>query len=148
MESFRREIPDITILTDVITGHPGETEEDHQRTIELINDIKPDEVNLSKFGARPGTHASKLQQIPKDIVNRRSRELAEIIKETSIQKNKKWLGWKGSVLIDEKVGNAVIGRNHAYKPVVIKENLELGANANVKIVKTTRHALVGRIINP
>jgi MiaB-like tRNA modifying enzyme len=78
--AFRAEIPDIYISTDVIVGFPGETDEDFQKTIALIEKIKPGKVNLSKFGARPNTEAARMEQLPAKKVNERSRRLHGLLK--------------------------------------------------------------------
>lgn len=79
VERFREETPNLFLSTDVIVGFPGETEEDFQGTVELIKKIKPDKVNISKFGARRGTEAAKMGQLDMKIINERSRMLHEII---------------------------------------------------------------------
>jgi MiaB-like tRNA modifying enzyme len=73
--AFRAEIPGIYVSTDIIVGFPGETDEDFQKTIELIEKIKPGKVNISKFGARPNTEAARMGQLPVKIANERSRRL-------------------------------------------------------------------------
>jgi len=70
--AFRAEIPDVYISTDVIVGFPSESEGDFEKTIELLERVKPDKVNLSKFGARPGTEATKMPQLPAATISERS----------------------------------------------------------------------------
>lgn len=79
VERFRKEIPEIFISTDVIVGFPGETDEDFQMTVDLLKKTKPDKVNISKFGSRPGTEASKMEQLPTKVVNERSRILHKMM---------------------------------------------------------------------
>lgn len=79
VERFRKEIPNLFLSTDVIVGFPGETERDFQATVELIKKVKPNKVNVSKFGARRGTKAAKMEQLPVKTVNERSRKLHELI---------------------------------------------------------------------
>ena len=55
MSTFRASYPDLTLATDVIVGFPGETEEAFQNTLKLLEEVKPDVVNVSKFFARPKT---------------------------------------------------------------------------------------------
>lgn len=145
VEQFREEIPEITLVTDIIVGHPGEDEEDFEQTVKLIKEIKPDGINLSKFGARPETLAAKMEQISRNIVNRRSSELSKIIRQVTYGQNKKWLDWKGEILVDEINNGFVTGRNCAYKPIVIREKLELGTIVNVKIKETKSNFLIGEI---
>ncbi|MCX6821043.1 MAG: tRNA (N(6)-L-threonylcarbamoyladenosine(37)-C(2))-methylthiotransferase [Candidatus Aenigmarchaeota archaeon] len=76
--AFRKEVPGMYIDTDVIVGFPGETDEDFDATVSLLARVKPEKVNLSKFGARPGTEASKLKQLPAQAVSARSRAVSAL----------------------------------------------------------------------
>mgnify|MGYP001041900107 CR=1 FL=1 len=120
---FRREIPEITLATDVICGFPGEGDEAFNRTLKLIEEVKPDVVNISKFFPRPGTTAEKMKsRVPPQEVKKRSRRMAEVCRRISFENNRKWVGWTGRVLIDEEGKGPVswVGRNFAYKPVVVR----------------------------
>ncbi|MDP2908480.1 MAG: radical SAM protein, partial [Nanoarchaeota archaeon] len=72
VKRFREEIPDISIATDVIVGFPTETEEDFEKTLKLIKEVKPEVLNVSKFGVRPNTAAANMQQLPSQEIKRRS----------------------------------------------------------------------------
>ena len=78
---FRKEIPGMSIATDIIIGYPTETEEDFQETLKLIDDIKPEVLNISKYGKRPGTFAAGLKQLPSQEIKRRSLILTKKYKE-------------------------------------------------------------------
>jgi len=145
VEKFRKEILDITIATDIITGYPTETENDHELNIEFLDKVRFDIVNLSKFGIRPKSSAVKLKELSKAVVNRRSKELSNIIRQMSYKRNKKWVGWKGEVIVDEIDNGFVTGRNYSYKPIVVKEKLKLGDIANVEITDIKSNFLVGKI---
>jgi MiaB-like tRNA modifying enzyme len=137
---FREEIPDITIATDVICGFPGESDRAFSKTLKLIEETHLDVVNVSKFFPRPHTAAEKMKPyVSMREVSERSRKMAELSKKISLEKNKKWTEWEGKILVDEKgkVSNSWIGRNFAYKPIVVKskENL-LGKFVDVKVEKT------------
>jgi threonylcarbamoyladenosine tRNA methylthiotransferase CDKAL1 len=126
------------LWTDVIVGFPGETEKQFKNSVELIKKIKPDWVNVSKYGARPSTPASKLEQLDPKIVNKRSLTLSEIVKKLSLENNKKWIGWQGEILISKKgkKENQWFGRNFAYKAVLVenKDNT-LGKILKVRVLK-------------
>ncbi|MDD5177847.1 MAG: tRNA (N(6)-L-threonylcarbamoyladenosine(37)-C(2))-methylthiotransferase [Candidatus Nanoarchaeia archaeon] len=77
---FRKHVKGINISTDIILGYPTETEEDFKKTLELIDKIKPEVINVSKFAPRPGTKASRLKQIDSKIVKERSKKINERIK--------------------------------------------------------------------
>jgi MiaB-like tRNA modifying enzyme len=134
---FRDEFPQITLSTDIICGFPEETKEAFENTKKLVNEVKPDIVNLSKFFSRPLTPAEKLSPIdPKELV-RRSRELAKLSRRLSFEKNKEWMDWEGIILIDEKgKEGSWMGRNFAYKPCVVKtSDFLLGRFVNVHTVE-------------
>jgi threonylcarbamoyladenosine tRNA methylthiotransferase CDKAL1 len=137
VDSFREKIPRLTLSTDVICGFPGESREAFENTKSLIAEVKPDIVNVSKFFARPRTPAEKLVPLLPRELNRRSRELAELSRRVSFDKNRAWLGWEGTILFDEQgKGESCVGRNFAYKPVVVKtEECLLGKFAQVKVVR-------------
>ncbi|MDD5651444.1 MAG: tRNA (N(6)-L-threonylcarbamoyladenosine(37)-C(2))-methylthiotransferase [Candidatus Nanoarchaeia archaeon] len=80
VNKFRKNIKNISISTDIIVGYPTETEEDFDKTIELIKKIKPEVLNISRFGARPGTVAAKLKPLKTQIVKERSVKLTKIYK--------------------------------------------------------------------
>ncbi|MBS1266850.1 MAG: tRNA-2-methylthio-N(6)-dimethylallyladenosine synthase [Candidatus Woesearchaeota archaeon] len=144
VDKFRQQIPDISISTDIICGFPGETEKQFQDSIELIKDIKPDHLNISKFGAMPGTAAKDMKQLDPKIINNRSAKLTKIFHKIALEENKKWIGWRGKILLDEiRRKGTVIGRNFAYKQVIVQgdENI-LGSFVNAKIVDCTGFYLI------
>jgi threonylcarbamoyladenosine tRNA methylthiotransferase CDKAL1 len=137
------------LWTDVIVGFPGETEEQFNTTLELIKRVRPDWVNVSKYGSRPDTPASKLDQLDPKVMNKRSLILSNLVREISLEKNKKWIGWKGKILISKrgKKENQWFGRNFAYKPVLIEEkNKILGKFLDVKIIEAERSYLLAECV--
>jgi len=143
IEQFRKEIPELTLMTDIIVGHPGEEQEDFEQTVNLLEEVKPDVVNISKFGARLGTLAAKMEQINPKIINERSRILHNLVRKISLENNQKWLGWKGKIIVDEEGKDFVEGRNFSYKPIIIKQKINLGNIFEVKIVDVKSNYLVG-----
>jgi MiaB-like tRNA modifying enzyme len=140
VEAFRKCIPEITIATDVICGFPGETEEAFKRTLQLIKVVKPDIVNVSKFFARPGTAAAKMGKdfVPQGEIKRRSSLVANLARRIALERNQRWVSWKGKILVDEtgKISGSWVGRNFAYKPVAIKDSANiLGKTLDVEVVE-------------
>jgi len=137
---FREEFPRITIATDVICGFPGESEEAFEGTLKLVEEVQPDIVNVSRFFPRPGTPAKGMEQLSTLTVKARSRRIADLARRISSERNKAWLGWEGKVLVDEvgsKAGS-LIGRNFAYKPVVLRTDEPLlGRLVDVRIVRAS-----------
>ncbi len=147
IEKFREAFPKLALSTDVIVGFPSETESDFQKTLDLIERIKPDIVNISRYGARPGTEAAEFEQISGWKKKERSRKLTKLVKKVGLEKNKEWLDWTGEILIDKKgKPGSWIGRNFAYKPIVVrsKENL-LGKRLKIKIIKAKPTYLISEI---
>ena len=72
---FRYEFPLSTLSTDIIVGYPTEAEVDFQKTIRLIKEVKPDIVNISKYGSRPGTQSERMIQLDPQIMKTRSKKL-------------------------------------------------------------------------
>jgi len=146
-QRFRDKFEKFTISTDIIVGFPTETKEDFEKTTELLEETRPDVVNLSRYSQRPGTDAAEMVQIDVSEVKRRSKIAYELISKISKENNQKWVGWKGEVLFDEEFENQVRGRNFAYKPIFVNEEPKIGEISSVEITDATNHSLIGRIIN-
>lgn len=144
-KKFKTKFPQFTISTDIIVGFPTETEEDFEKTVNLLLETKPDIVNLSRYSQRPGTDAAEWDQIEVSQVMRRSKIISDLIKKTSLENNRKWIGWKGKVLFDEISDDTIKGRNFAYKPVFVKKDVKIGQTRNVEILDATGHSLLGKI---
>ena len=145
---LRREVDRLTVATDIIVGHPGEEEEDFELTLKLLERTEPDIVNLSKYGNRPGTPASRMVQVPTDIISRRSRIAYEVALRIMERRNSSWVGWEGDVKVvkmGRKLGT-LIARNDWYKPIVVKGERDLlGKTLNVIVEGYTPVRLDGRV---
>ncbi|MDC0194226.1 tRNA (N(6)-L-threonylcarbamoyladenosine(37)-C(2))-methylthiotransferase [Candidatus Nitrosopelagicus sp.] len=144
---FRSKFEKFTISTDIIVGFPTETEEDFEQTLKLLEETKPDIVNLSRYSQRPGTDAAEMNQIDVTEVKRRSKIAYELINKISEENNRNWIGWEGQVTFDEEHEGQIRGRNFAYKPIFVKEKPRIGQISNVKIIDTTTHSLIGQIMS-
>lgn len=136
---FKQAIPEITVATDIIVGFPGEDEKQFQDSLDLIKEIKPVILNISKFWARPKTEAADMKdQVSGDVIKKRSTLLTDIFYNIARMENERWLDWQGDVLIDDKgKDNSYIGRNFAYKPVILTGEHKLGDTVNIRIRKVT-----------
>ena len=105
-------------------------------TINFINWLKPEILNISKFTPRPGTKAKFMKQINSRTIKERSLRLSNIFRNSITDMNKNWKGWEGEILIlhEGAERNQVFGRNFAYKNVFIEGyDGEYGVFTNVKI---------------
>lgn len=146
---FREQIPGLSLSTDIICGFPRETQDQFRDSIQLVEEVEPDVLNISRFGARPGTGAAHLGwQVPGGEIKRRSTLLADRWRKIARERNEKWLGWKGEVLVDEegKAGSWV-GRNCSYKPVVLKEKLSLGSFVEAQVYDIRPQYLLARTLS-
>ncbi len=147
VSSFRSKFSNFTISTDIIVGFPSESEADFAETIELLEKTRPDIVNLSKYSKRPGTEAATWKQVDVSEVRRRSKQVFELSRKISYENNKKWIGWNGDVLFDERNDEDIKGRNFSYKPIFVKDYVEIGERHKVTITDVTDHSLLGTIIS-
>ncbi len=146
---FRKQLPQITISTDIICGFPTETEDDFNETLAVVEETKPDIVNISRFWPRLGTAAAGLERLPDEIVMGRSRKLHILARKIALGNNQKWAGWIGKIIVDEKgkVPGTFIGRNFAYKPVVVSSREDmLGRLVDVEIIGAAVTHLKAEII--
>ena len=145
VRKFRTKFDSFTISTDIIVGYPTETRGNFEETIELLEETKPDIVNLSRYSQRPGTVAADMAQVDTAEIKRRSKQVTELINGISLENNKKWIGWEGEVLFDESLDGQIKGRNFAYKPIFVNEITEIGQTCPVRVVDATNHSLIGEI---
>jgi MiaB-like tRNA modifying enzyme len=151
IQTFKDEFPNLTLATDVIVGFPGETTQAFNNTLTLLKKTQPDIINISKFFARPKTPAWHIKEglVDNEEIKHRSNLTSEIAKKISTERNKKWLGWSGEVLVDEKgkKTDSWISRNFAYKPIVLKSTTSLiGKTLQVEITETSPTYLSGKIL--
>ena len=135
-----------TIATDIISAFPTETEEDHKATMKMLEKLKPDIVNLSRYGDRPGTPSTKLRpKVNSKVAKRRTKELFELIKKISFARNQIFKGRTLEVLFLEKKGQYA-GRAFNNRLVYVNEDVKLGEFYQVKIKNNTWKSLYGEIV--
>jgi len=147
IKEFKKQIPNITISTDIIVGFPGETNKDFQETLDLIKKIKPEILNRSNFGKRPGTPAEKLKSISSKKMKQRAKKLMVLHLKICKENQKPWIGKKVKILIDKKgFENTWLGRAENYKLFAVhsRQNI-LGKFVNVKVKKLLPHYLISEL---
>ena len=135
VETFRQFYPEMMIITDIITGFPGETDEDHQQTVDLLNRLLPDLVNLTRFSPRQRTPAARYKRVNSNTVKARSRELTELRKKLGAKSFERFVGRKTSVLtVENRRKGSTLCRDDNYRPIILKEELPLGKFYDVEII--------------
>ena len=145
-EHMRARFPDISISTDLISGFPGETDEDHKQSVELIRRLHADTVNITRFSVRPGTDAAKMkEQIQGNVSKERSTELTETKMDVEYNVNKNLVGKRFRVLVTEKgKPETVIARTENYRPVGIDEDIPLGTFLDVEVTDCASTYVTGK----
>ncbi|MEM3606991.1 MAG: tRNA (N(6)-L-threonylcarbamoyladenosine(37)-C(2))-methylthiotransferase [Candidatus Bathyarchaeia archaeon] len=148
VKELKNEVKNLSIATDIIVGYPTETSDDFKLTLNLLNEIKPDVTNISKFTYRPKTEASLFKQIPSKIVAERSRVLSRISSKITLEKNLSFIGKTESIIVSEQSSKGTyIGRTLNYKRVLVTSNENLlGLKLNVKIVSACERYLIGELL--
>ena len=148
---LRQARPDITISTDIITGFPGETEEDFEETLELCRKVQYDSAFTFIYSIRKGTPAaSYLDQVPEEVKHRRFDRLVDVINESSLAKNREYMGRVVKVMVDGASKNdatTMTGRTDGFKQVNFysKEPIEPGKKVLVEITETKTFSLFGKL---
>jgi len=144
VDTFRNNFPGMVISTDFIVGYPTETEQDFIDTLELLKEIRPQKVNITRYSPRPNTPSSQLRDLPSWKKKERSRRLTEVHHTINRELLRKRIGDTIHVLTTE-VGkdNSTIGRDIYYNNIVVKEDLPLGNWYDVKITGSTITYLIG-----
>lgn len=142
----RARLPDLHLATDVIVGFPGETEEDFRATEELLEEVAPETVNVTRFSARPGTPAARLPRLPPRVAKRRSREVAELRQRISRRRLERWIGARavGRVL-EYGPGSSSVARLGNYLPVVLDQRPPLGEDVDLRVDGARSTYLLGSV---
>ncbi len=144
---FKKNIKNITIATDIIVGYPTENNKSFKNTLKVIKKIKPDIINISRFGQRKNIEANKYKELSGTIKKERSRQITNLFEKICFENNKKYLNKTKEILITEKgKNNSMIGKTNEYKSVVVFENINIGEKIKVKINKVDKYYLLGNIL--
>lgn len=141
--------PDLVFSSDFIVGFPGETDQDHEDTMQLIRDVGFASAYSFKYSARPGTPAANMQNLVReDVKSTRLTELQNLVSEQYLAFNKKSVGSVMPVLFERKGRHEgqLQGRTPFYQAINVpaKERL-LGQIVNVKVTRATANALIGEV---
>ncbi len=149
VDRLRQAVPDIALTTDIIVGFPGETDQDFEMTVKLLEEVQYDSIFAFKYSKRPGTAALKLPgHVPEHVKEGRLTQVLELQKTISIKKNKEEVGTVREILVDgrSKRGTTVTGRTRGNKTVNVAGTPSLiGSIVNVKITDAGVNSLTGEI---
>ena len=153
---LRREIPDICLRTTLITGFPGETEEQHEELIEFVDEMEFDRLGVFTYSPEEDTPAEKMpDQIDEEVKEERQAELMELQQEIAFDNAERMVGREVLVMIEGKVGDekAYVGRTYRDAPNVdglifinTDEELLSGDFARVKVTGALDYDLIGELL--
>ena len=139
---------DVEFSSDFIIGYPGEMDSDFKDTIELVKNIKFINSYSFMFSPRPGTPASMLKPVDKEIAKERLINIQKLLEDNQIKKNQTFINKSIEVLVENKLKNQnkYFGRNAFLNSVIFEsEKNHIGKLVYVKIKKTNRNTLFGKI---
>src|SRR3989338_2617355 len=142
---FKKAIPEMQIMTDLICGFPTESDEQFEDTIRLIEETRPDSLNISRDSARPKTLAASWKQLPTHKSAERSRKLAYVFEKIAEENSRQWKDKVFNVIIDEEGRqgtNTINGRNESCRQIVVKNpdnEIKLGDIIKVRIIETHKY---------
>lgn len=155
VDTFRREIPNLTLRTTLLVGHPGEEEEDFQELIKFVKHARFDRLGVFTYSEEEDTYAANTfkDTIPEEVKEQRAATIMEIQEQISLEINESKVGKHFKTLIDRVEGEYFVGRTEGDSPEVDNEvliktadcNLMIGAFYTIKITSADAFDLFGEL---
>ena len=151
IQQIRAEVPGISIRTTLLVGHPGETEQDHEKLLDFLTRFRMERVGVFQYSHEENTHSHTLvDDVPAAIKQRRFDEVMKLQQGISHEMNQTKIGQTLRVLVDRKEGRTFRGRSEADSPevdneVIIKNKVTVGEFADVTITDAFEYDLVGEV---
>ena len=148
---IRATIPHVALSTDIIVGFPGETEQQFQRTLDLVQEVGFDKVHSAMYSERPGTiaHRQQADDVPQEEKSRRLKELDILQEELLTKRNALLHGQRVEVLVEERQKGRWQGRTRSDKLVFFDDPSHwAGYLASVEVTKTSPWSLQGELCQP
>ena len=156
IEKLRKEIPDISLRTTLITGFPGETQEQHEELKDFVDEMEFDRLGVFTYSPEEDTPAATMtEQIPEEVKEDRQAELMELQQKIAFDLAEDMVGREVLVMIEGKVAdeNAYVGRTYKDAPNVdglifinTDEELMSGDFARVRVTGALEYDLIGELI--
>ena len=153
IEKARRMIPGVSFSTDIISGFPTETYEDHVNTLDVIRVVRYDGAYMFKYSPREGTKAYAMNDnIPDKTKSKRLQEIIELQQQISYEINQELVGTNEVVLVEgpsRKSNNFLAGRTDTNKVVIFPKNndIQAGDYVRIKINRATQATLFGDFVD-
>ena len=151
VDKMKKQIPNLTLSTDIIVGFPGETEEDFEDTLDVVSRVNFEQVYMFIYSRRVGTPGDKMEnQVPEDIKHKRFDRLKQLVEGQIAERNKEYVGTVQKILVEgrSKTNNSMLtGRTDSNKVVIFEGNDNLiGKMVEIKMVSEHMWYLKGEIV--
>ncbi|MDD1699026.1 MAG: tRNA (N(6)-L-threonylcarbamoyladenosine(37)-C(2))-methylthiotransferase [Methanoregula sp.] len=144
---FKKHYPEITVATDMIVGFPSETTEDFSDSLDLIERVRPNKVNITRYSQRPFTPLSSKEDYPEWVKKDRSRIMNSRSEKVYTSINSSWLGKQVPFLVTETIKNgSVMARSPNYLGIVINENLPVGFEGYTVLKNDRKYFFTGKLV--
>lgn len=148
---MRERMPEITVSTDIIVGFPGETEEDFEDTLSILQEVKYDMVFSFIYSKRSGTPAAEMEnQVPEEVKSRRMAKLLDVQNEISLSKNRPLVDRTLRVLVEGRSKTnpeLFTGRTEGNKIVLFAgDETMTGSFADIRITRAAPFTLWGDVV--
>lgn len=150
VEKMKKEIPNLTLSTDIIVGFPGETEENFEDTLDVVSKVNFEQVYMFIYSRRVGTPGDKMEnQVPENIKHKRFDKLKQLVESQIAERNKEYVGTVQKILIEGRSktnNNMLTGRTDSNKVVILEGNDNLiGKMVEIKVISEHMWYLKGEI---
>jgi len=150
VDKMKKEIPNLTLSTDIIVGFPGETDEEFEDTLDVVRKVKFEQVYMFIYSRRVGTPGDRMpNQVPEEIKHKRFDRLKELVESQIEANNQKYVGTVQKVLVEgesKNNPNMLTGRTDSNKVVIFEGDKNLiGKMVSLKIVSEHMWYLKGEI---
>jgi threonylcarbamoyladenosine tRNA methylthiotransferase CDKAL1 len=143
--AFKNRFPKITLATDMIVGFPGETPEDFSASLELIERVRPNKVNITRYSQRPFTPLSSKEDFPEWVKKDRSRTMNSLAEKVYASINAGCLEKQVAFRVTETIKKgSVMARASNYLGIVINENLPVGYMGRAILKKDRKYFFIGQ----
>ncbi|XP_057556471.1 threonylcarbamoyladenosine tRNA methylthiotransferase isoform X2 [Hippopotamus amphibius kiboko] len=148
VDFLKDKVPGITIATDIICGFPGETDQDFQETVKLVEEYKFPSLFINQFYPRPGTPAAKMEQVPAQVKKQRTKDLSRVFHSYNPYDHK--IGERQQVLVTEESFDSkfYVAHNRFYEQVLVpKSPTFMGKMVEVDIYESGKHFMKGEPVS-
>lgn len=155
VDTIRQRVPDIALRTTLISGHPGETDQDFRELYDWVEETKFDRLGIFTYSHEDNTHSFTLEDnVPEEVKQERADAIMELQQGISVELNEQKIGNTYKVLFDRKESGYFVGRTQYDSPEVDNEVLvsagntyvRLGDFANVRITASSDFDLYGEVV--